>query len=403
MDLVEPIPARSSNSAFARGTLSKPIAIPSLNTEIGSPYLRAYPPCLSDYGISCDTFLRFLDRLNNVSVESPPLVILGLGASVVSLIPEPTTALIGTAVQMGIQATSEAISKGRTELHLAEANKEIFGPCGLKVQLAKLEALAKIASIPILDDKGKLLPANPKKKKNDVEERLELPIRLLSPIEDLHELHTLSAQHRRVKALAPWTMPLNLDNLPGVFATVQDEDSNEADGQKKEGESDLSVMAKLHQYASDYDRKTGEKKFIKDRKKALDRVTEDRQKAQEKYEKKLRELDKDEARLQEKIMKKGDRGGSNGKMESKLEKITSKRLVDLPGELDEKMDKIQKKYEKKDREEKGIRKIHFLIITGKEDIERQTEEGGLDAEGLANLLNRVTSLYQTRSSKIPEA
>lgn len=385
---------RSSNAATAR-ILPKPIAIPSVNTELGSPYMRAYPPCLGDHGIPQDTFLRFLDRLNRVSAASPPVVMLGLGASVVSLIPEPTTAIVATAVDLTCQVSVYAISKGRTEILLAEANKEIFGPRGLKVQIAKLEAVARIAGIPVLDDEGKLLSSNPEKqkKKKDADGNAAPPTRLLAPLEDIHEVHTLSAQHRRLRALAPWTMPLEFDGLPDVYAVAQEGDLDETQTQSQEkdggggggGGGGISAMGKLHQYVSDYQRKTGEEKLIKGRRKALDRLTESRQKAQERYEKKLRELEKDESRLQEKIVKKTDSNSSTKSEEKELEKIVTKKTVTLPEELDKEMEKIQRKYEKDDQEEKGIRRIHYLIVTDKDDIERQTENGGFDAEKVGEL------------------
>lgn len=375
---------RSSNSVAARSILSKPIAIPSVNTELGSPYMRAYPPCLSDHGISCDTFLRFLDRLNRVSAASPPVVMLGLGASIVSLIPEPTTAIVATAVDLSCQVSVYAISKGRTEMLLTEANKEIFGPRGLKVQIAKLEAVAKIAGIPILDDEGKLLSSDPDKQKKDADGRSAAPTKLLSPLEDVHEVHTLSAQHRRIRALAPWTMPLDFDDLPDVYEVAQSGDFDEAGGQENNG-GGISAMGKLHQYVSDYQRKTGEEKLIKGRMKALDQVTENRQKAREKHEKKLRELEKEETRLQEKIMKKSESSKSTESMEKELEKIATKKAVHMPEKLDKKMEKIQKKYEKRDKEEDGIRRIHYLIITDKDGIEQHTEEGEINAEQVGEL------------------
>lgn len=387
-----PRPRSSDATPAAPRTLPKPIAIPSVNTELGSPYMRAYPPCLGDHGIPQDAFLRFLDRLNRVSAASPPVVMLGLGASVVSLIPEPTTAIVATAVDLTCQVSVYAISKGRTEILLAEANREIFGPRGLKVQIAKLEAVARIAGIPVLDDEGKLLSSNPekqKKKKKDVDGTIAPPTRLLAPLEDIHEVHTLSAQHRRLRALAPWTMPLEFDGLPDVYAVAQEGDLDEAQAQSQEkdnnGGGGISAMGKLHQYVSDYQRKTGEEKLIKGRKKALDRLTESRQKAQEKYEKKLRELEKDESRLQEKIIKKTDSNSSTKSEEKELEKIVTKKAVTLPEELEKEMEKIQRKYEKDDQEEKGIRRIHYLIVTDKDDIERQTDKSGLDAEKVGEL------------------
>lgn len=377
------LPSLPQRPKTVNGALPKPIAIPSVNTDLGSPYMRAYPPSLHHFGIPQTTFLRFLDRLNRVAAANPPIVMLGLGASVVGLIPEPTTAMIATAVEATCELTVYAMSKGRTEMLLREANRDLFGPRGLKVQLAKLEAVAKLAGIPVLDEKGKLMSSKSEKKNS--EGTATMGTRVLAPLEDVHELHNLSAQHRRVRALAPWTMPLAFEDLPDEAAVAQDGDFDEI---SETGGNDIGAMGKLHQYVNDYQRKTGEEKLIKGRKKALDRLSEKKQKAHDKHAKKLRDLDKEEAHIREKIAKKkSEKDGTSSTVakEEKLEKIAVKRTLDIPAEYEKDMEKIQREYGTDDKEEKEIRRVHYLIVTDKDDVEGQTEDGELSAEEVGKL------------------
>lgn len=397
----EVLPALPQRPKTITGTLSKPIAIPSVNTELGSPYMRAYPTCLYHFGIPRDTFLRFLDRLNRVSSANPPLTMLGIGAGLAGFVPEPTTAIIATAVEAACELGQYAMSYGRVELLLREANREIFGPRGLKVQIAKLKAVAKLAGIPILNDEGKLLSSKASKEKEDDDGNPIASVagtKILAPLEDIHEIHSLSAQHRRLRALAPWIMPLTFDNLPDENTVAQAgdfeeaEEANEESGKAKgKGKpKGISAMGKMHQYVSDYQRKEGEKKLIKDRKKALDRLTENRQKARDRRDEKLQELEEEETRLREKLEKKRnpDSGYSQEdleELEKRIEKIQNKKAVKVPEEYEKQMEKVQKKYEEGDKEEKGIREVHFLIVTDKDVIEEQTEDVEVDAEKVGEL------------------
>jgi hypothetical protein len=400
----EVLPALPQRPKTINNTLPKPIAIPSVNTELGSPYMRAYPPCLDHFGIPMPTFLRFLDRLNRISTASPPLMILGIGAGIAGLVPEPTTAIVATAVEAACELGQYAISYGRVELLLREVNRDIFGPKGLKAQIAKLKVVAKLAGMPILDEKGKLLSSKAAKDEEDDDGNVLRGVagtKILAPLEDIHEVHSLSAQHRRVRALAPWTMPLVHDNLPDEEAVAQAGDSEEAEELNEESEKakgkgkvkEISTMGKMHQYASNYQRKEGEKKLLKDRKKALDRLTESRQKAREQRDEKLQDLEEEEARVREKLEKKRRLAEESGRalgsdveeLEKKLEKIAHKRDVKVPEEYEKKLEKVQKKYEEGDKEEKGIREVHFLIITDKDDIDSQTQDVEVDADRIGQL------------------
>jgi hypothetical protein len=87
---------------------------------------------------------------------------------------------------------------------LRQANRDIFGPRGLQVEISKLDALAHIAKIPILDSQGK------------VSRRVPLSQQLLintntTPADAWSEL---DVQQRWIKILQPWIAELQMEILP---------------------------------------------------------------------------------------------------------------------------------------------------------------------------------------------
>jgi hypothetical protein len=165
--------------------LQQPIAIPATAATLGSPFLRAYPIELESYGFSSQPFLSFIDELNRLMVVSPPVRVLGLAGDIVSLVPLATAQIVGGAVSTVATLTTIGMSKGRSELFIRESNENLFAPRGFKVNIVKLEVVAKAAGIPILDPTGKVLRDTG----------------LLPPIEALES--DISGQQRRLVALAP--------------------------------------------------------------------------------------------------------------------------------------------------------------------------------------------------------
>lgn len=255
-------------------------------------------------------FLQFLDGLNRAAVASPPIQVLGLAGNIVSMVPLHTAQIVGGAVNTAAKIGTVAVSKGRVEAHLREANRDIFGPKGLKAEIAKLSALAVMAKMPILGPDGKV-------DKN-------LP--LLQDLED--DTLTLPAQHRRVQALEKWIEKLEVLDLPTA-------------------EQSSNPISKMHASASERQRRKEEEKLVKDRSKAEKDWKKDSKKLEREYNKKMRELERDENRAR----KKGD--------EEKLDKIGDK------------MDRVQEKFGTKmnggiggnKAEEKLLRKIYFLTVT----------------------------------------
>ncbi|KAI1290579.1 hypothetical protein F5Y03DRAFT_56220 [Xylaria venustula] len=305
--------------------LRKPIAIPATAASLGSPFLRAYPSSLQNFQISRNEFLDILDGLNRVAVQSPPLRALGLVGEVLEIVPLSTAQVVGLVVNSAAKIGKYALSKGATEAYLKRVNEETFVPRGLKLEIAKLEAMARVNRIPILDTTGKL--------RSDMQ--------LLQPLLDPQEIQTIGATQRWLRALEPWVEPLDMENLPPI-------------------NTDTHLWGRLHTTASEHERKGSEKKVLKDRSKAFDKHQKEVDKAEEKRVKALAKLEKKEQKAYE--------GSRSHKVEDKLRKIDEKR-----GRAELKHhDKIEKAAEDskgKDKEAKAMTKILWLIIRNLHDTD----------------------------------
>ncbi|KAJ4393425.1 hypothetical protein N0V93_002635 [Gnomoniopsis smithogilvyi] len=334
----------SSVQQSVRAThLTKPIAIPATSAKLGSPFMRAYPPYLESYGVSRSNFLGFLDDLNRCAVASPPVQILGLAGNIVSFVPLQTAQIVGTSVNLAANLATYGVSKGRTEVCLRTANRELFAPRGLKAEIAKLDAVAKLAEIP-----GVLDPVTGK---------LDKKASILAPIESLEEAQGQSAQHRRLQALESWIAPLDMAPLPEI------KQSN-------------NMLGKLHTMASENQRRKEEKKLLKDRDKAfeeLGKASREAAKIEKEFEKEMRKLDKEE----KKVRKEAD---SSRKLEKELEKIEKER-VKLIKEREKDERKLEEDKRKEDKEEGSLRKILWLIIRNIEDPSGPGPNPDLDSPG----------------------
>ncbi|KAF1995230.1 hypothetical protein P154DRAFT_526513 [Amniculicola lignicola CBS 123094] len=303
--------------------LLQPIAIPATSTNLGSPFLRAYPPALEAYNIPVPTFLQFLDELNRAIVVSPPLQVLGLAGELVGIVPLATAQIVGTSISAAAQLGAYGVSKGRSEMFIKEANETLFAPRGLRVDIVKFEVVAKEADMPILDTRRRII-------KDTV---------LLPPVSGVDV--EVSAQQRRLVALAPWTSPLEV--LPGEHREVPD-----------------SMFGRMHAATSERQRRGEEENILKTRpgeRKDVEKVCRKEEKLGEELEKDMREFDRD----QEKVRRKEEKDVE--KMESKLQRIEEKRDK-RQREFDEELEKLHRKHgaNNKNKEEKALRKILWLLI-----------------------------------------
>jgi len=304
-----------------RHALQQSIAIPATDKTLGSPFLRAYPLELQAFDFPPSTFLQFLDELNRVVVVSPPVRVLGLAGSIVGLVPEPTAQIVGASLEASSHLAAYGMSKGRSEMFLKDANEELFAPRGLRVDIVKLQVVAKIAGMPILDQEGKI----------------DKNTRILQPLEDNQP--ELSAQQRRLIALAPWTSPLEI--MPDDHLVAPD-----------------SMLDKMHAAASNRQRQKEEVKSLEKRAKTQKRGDKRSDKAREEFDKEMAKLNKEEEKLRSKEAKKPERVDKGiSKLDKEREKVQMEYDEQM-GKIDEKKDKA----ERKDVEEAAARKVLWLLI-----------------------------------------
>ncbi|KAJ5558588.1 hypothetical protein N7535_008804 [Penicillium sp. DV-2018c] len=212
---------QASPSTSARGNTSqtnkKPIAIPAISSPSDSPFIRAYPPILRNYQLPKESFLTFLDQLNKDIAASPPLQVLDATGGILNSVPILFPLhWIGSAVSGLANLGSQGMSKSRADSSIKQANRDIFGPRGLKVEVAKLDALAHIAQIPILDSQGKINRQAP----------LFLQLRNESFMADTmggdyerqgqkqEQEQGSELPQRAIRALQPWISELEFEILP---------------------------------------------------------------------------------------------------------------------------------------------------------------------------------------------
>ncbi|KAK4861125.1 hypothetical protein LT330_004041 [Penicillium expansum] len=189
-------------------TSHKPIAIPALTSSSDSPFIRAYPPILKNYQLPKESFFNFLDQLNKDIAASPPLQVLDATGGILKSIPILLPLhWIGNAVSGLANLSSLGMSKSRTDSSIKRANRDIFGPRGLRVEIAKLDALAHVANFPILDSQGKINRQAP------LFQQLHYEASVASAGTDERQQQELNL-HQRIRTLQPWIAELEFDVLP---------------------------------------------------------------------------------------------------------------------------------------------------------------------------------------------
>jgi hypothetical protein len=182
----------------------RPIAIPAIDSVHESPFLRSYAPLLNEYHLSKDKFLTFLDELNDAMTTSPPMQVLDATGGILKSVPILFPLhWIGSVVSELANLGGQGISKSRSDSAIRQAKKNLFGPHGLKAEIAKLDALAHIAKIPILDSQGKVNKQAPVLR--------QLTELATTPVDESQELDLLQ---RRIRLLQPWIAGLELDIKP---------------------------------------------------------------------------------------------------------------------------------------------------------------------------------------------
>lgn len=269
-----------------------------------------------------------------MAVKSPPLQVLSLAGNIVGFVPIGAAQITGTVVSVAADVATGVLQHGRTEAELKRANGEIFGPRGLKVEIARTDALAKLARIPdVLDAQGKL-------SKN---------ARLLVPLGHGEENLDVSGQQRRLDAMRPWIADLEMAALPEI-------------------EVPTSMLGRLDMKISERSRVRGEERLLKKRREAIEDHHKDSSKAQKGIEKdsaKLeRKLDKKLRKIEEKAAS-GAKQKDLVKLDEKREKILTKydrKEAKVNRRHEEDMAEVEEDMLSDDEEEKALRKLYWLII-----------------------------------------
>lgn len=324
--------------------LEKLIAIPSATSALESPFLRAYPPSLAEFSISASEFLHFIDTLNHVGAKSPPLQVLALAGDIVGLVPLATTQIVGAAINLGAEVGAAAVTYGRSEMELRKANKELFGPRGLKVEIAKLDAVARLTGMPILDSNGKF-------NKN---------IALLKPLDGSDM--DISIDSRRLEAMGPWIAPLEVqEGRPPVSASASQAKTKFGQFQakldaKEKAKKEKKAVTRRHELQQDYD---------KDWREIQSKLDKDTNKQKEELAKDLKELQKEMDNARRKDKKPERQNEEMEKLERKMAKVVEEsesKIAKITREYQKDLGKLEIDKLRGDKEEKRMRELLWLVV-----------------------------------------
>ena len=297
-------------------SLQKPIVIPATTGKLGSPFLRCYAPILEQYHFPRDVFLKHLDALNRVAVASPPLQVLGFADEFSKVLPLPPVHLVGSIIGGFSRLGTNGVTYGRTEMYLKDLNKDVFGPRGLKIEVANMKAVAKLSNMPVLTADG----------------RLDRNTRLLDDLQP-HELATTSGHQRRLRALTPWIEEVEV--IPDI--------------PEKTG-----MLRNMSTKMSEHDRKRHEKQLLRNRKQWHDQHTQEMDRLQREHDRRMDEMDGKEADImrEERMEKK------EAKMDRLMrEKERSER------EFETRKNELERRRSDGDQEEQEMRNTRWLVIT----------------------------------------
>ena len=315
--------------------LMKPVAIPQVSPKMGSPFLRAYSEVLSAHSIRLEEFVQFVDNFNILVTGSPPLAALNTVGNALRFVPNHWAQLAGGITQVVSGVATYAVIKTRCARFVKCSNTEFFEPRGLKVQVKSTEDMAKICGVSLQD----------------------VMVQPLRPDDDIAGLGPLT---RRLKAVEGPVAPLSL-NVPPPAEQTQ-------------------ILARLSQKQSEATRKKMEKKTLKGRQKALEKIPGGEGKATKNERKKNKEL----AKLEEEI----------AKVEAKAAKEMQKAMKEKPGKRDEKMDKVERERQKElakiqEEQEKVSRKTDKESRKGQKNYQKDDKEIKASKKGLWILVRNV--------------
>ncbi|KAF5669965.1 hypothetical protein FHETE_4648 [Fusarium heterosporum] len=316
-------------TAQASPSLSRPILLPA--TSIGGalaaspPFIRAYPPILSSYGITSREFTAVIDAINIALAEPTPCTVLEVASHGVGLIPEGIAQSVSLGLGLAAGAGSAASAYLRTKMVLERANRDVFGPKGLELEILKDEEIMR---------------------------RLSTMAKSLDPLQRLEELslyvETLSFD------VGPVTRHSNvIDRISAKQAAMK-----QASKEKKKHEKERKQTQKREKAAQKYDRHVD----------SIDEQWNSDNESLVEIEVKLAKLG---GRIED-INAQADAklGDSSSKRFGEIEKRRRKDLAEVEkdrGKLQEKHEKTAAKLQKKagkreDKGEKKVAKLQWIMI-----------------------------------------
>lgn len=203
----------SEEQPYSNSSSKKTIAIPAIDPYSShSPFLRAFPPVLhQSHNLPRESFLPFLENLNKVIADSPPLEVLDITGGILQSVPILFPLhWIGSAVSELAQRGSSGVAKSRTDSMLKQANREIFGPRNLRIEIGRLDALAHIAQLPILGPSGRSIDSSAPV----MQQLITIDAAVNQQSRDVQESARLEAVQQQLSILQPWIAELEVDALP---------------------------------------------------------------------------------------------------------------------------------------------------------------------------------------------
>lgn len=337
-----------------------------------SPFTRAYVAELNNHGIDRDTFVGFIDGLNEAFVAHPMFEAINIASTVVSIAaPLPDVQFAAGGIAVGAVVAGRATSYARTKSYLKAINTDLFNPAGLKVSLMTTEKMMEEIGC-----SESTLNLPPLSTFADFDE--EAVAEPLNENQSTNMTNPDDPRVRRIRALEGHVMPLNFDVPPPA--------ASRENFLKRMGDAHVNWLSRKQQ-----------KSLTKKREKAIEKDLSKQQKLEEMRLQSEQEI----ARLER------ERNSRENEMQLK---VTSEKAMRDPREGDKivqafekQSDKIQKQIDKEqnkmealaekrgeeenknlrkkeDKEGKIAQKIRWLVIVkwvgeeGETDLSKVTSE-----------------------------
>lgn len=191
-----------------------PVVLPQMSKSFRgaffSPFVRAYTSELANHGIDQETFLSFIDGLNERFVAHPVFQILGIAGGVMSTIygVHPVQ-FAGIGLQVASGGASAATSYARTKAYVKEMNAELWHPAGLSCKILTTKKMMPQVGCP--EEKIQLPPLNTWNDLNQQDSKDDHANLMMA------ELKPDDPRMRRIRALEGYIAPLDFD-VPNAVA-----------------------------------------------------------------------------------------------------------------------------------------------------------------------------------------